>query len=411
MQTRVASVKTDGTRAEFAFVCAAFVVTGSISGLYKAGDLQGVDLNAWIWGTLYVLCIARLYAMRANFALLASKTRLLLAFCGLMVVSTLWSVEPKVTFLNSVELFGSTLIGYYLVLTFELTTFLKIVLWKYTILAVISLALIFLAPGHGRDDWGGGAWSGIFPDKNALGAAMGLALVTLIAYTPRSTMSRFGVPLVACLFAALLVGSNSATALGSCIGASLFAISALLWRSERSAAFAKPLTAVGALCLAALILLFEITPSSIAAAFGRNPNLTGRTDFWPFVQQAIADKPVLGFGYDAFFRSDAGVQYLSTYVVQAGGWSPVHAHNSFFQIALDAGYAGVVLFAFVLAKAIVSVVRFLEGTGRSRIWPVSILVFLLLMSSTESAFAMYNTDEWIFFVAAMLYPIRYRFAR
>ena len=32
------------------------------------------------------------------------------------------------------------------------------------------------------------------------------------------------------------------------------------------------------------------------------------------------------------------VRIGSEYVVQAGGWAPYHAHNSYLQTLLDAGY-------------------------------------------------------------------------
>ena len=71
-------------------------------------------------------------------------------------------------------------------------------------------------------------------------------------------------------------------------------------------------------------LTFGLTPQSLFDLLGRESNLTGRTDFWPYLQQAISERPILGYGYDAFFRSQEGLDTLSYYVVEAGGWSPYH---------------------------------------------------------------------------------------
>ena len=97
---------------------------------------------------------------------------------------------------------------------------------------------------------------------------------------------------------------------------------------------------------------FGLTPASVFSLLGREPNLTGRTDFWPYLQQAIADRPWLGYGYNAFFRSGVALDYLQDYIVGAGGWTPYHAHNSFLQILLDSGYVGLASLGLLLVDGL-----------------------------------------------------------
>ena len=139
---------------------------------------------------------------------------------------------------------------------------------------------------------------------------------------------------------------------------------------------------------------------------GRSSSLTGRTDFWPFLLQAISDRPLLGYGYNGFFGSDVGNQYLSTYVLEmSGGWYPFHAHDGFLQIALNAGLVGVGLFAVLLIGALFRAVRYsLSDVERYTIWPLSVLLYLVFASYTESTFAMFNSDPWVLFVVTTLYP-------
>jgi exopolysaccharide production protein ExoQ len=159
--------------------------------------------------------------------------------------------------------------------------------------------------------------------------------------------------------------------------------------------------------IAVAYLIVGITPDTIIIWLGREPNLTGRTDFWPYLQQAIADRPILGYGYDGFFGSDVGNDYLSYLVVEMGGWSPYHAHNSFMQILLDGGLAGMGLFAFALLGAFRRAFTYAwNEANRAALWPVAILLYLFCGSFTETYFARFNTVEWVLCVAAMLYPLR-----
>ena len=363
--------------------------------------------NQVVWASFYVFAAFRIYSMKMQAFFLISRSLPLLGFCALMLLSTFWSVAPSITFIESIELSGSAMIGLYVVLKFPISSFLKIFLLKFLFVATTSLLVIVLSPGRGRDDFGAGPWSGILPDKNSLGAEMALALVLLLSFSVKSAKLRLAVIFSALLFSGLLLGSNSATAATSCFGSIGIILAAIFLRSKSTSNGVR-ISVITTLALAALgLLIFGFKPDSLLGLIGRSPNLTGRTDFWPYLQQAIADRPLLGFGYGAFFASSVGVDYLSTYIVQAGGWSPFHAHNSFFQIALDAGYFGVTLFAVALASALFQAVKLcFSNTSPESVYPLSIIIYLLIGSFTETSFARFNTDLWILFIAAALYPMR-----
>lgn len=135
--------------------------------------------------------------------------------------------------------------------------------------------------------------------------------------------------------------------------------------------------------------------------------MTGRADFWPVLVEAIAARPFFGYGYAAFFRSSVSQDYLSFYVVEAGGWSPYHAHNSFLQVCLDTGYVGLcALLILILAGFIRAIKLYLRERDIVNLWPLLLILFLVLGSYTETYLGSFNTLEWILFVAAFLYPVR-----
>jgi hypothetical protein len=440
--------------AEVWFVALALLATMLIPfiGKYQSADApESSPLVETIWTLMYLGAGIRLWQMRDVAVTLFKRSLPLLGFLALMFASSLWSVETT-TIKKAIELAGTTAIGYYIVARFSLRDLLNILIIAFGVAGVASVAVIFGAPAHGRMDFGSGAWTGIFQEKNNLGAAMALAGISLFVLLfepakpkpPAAVRERApGAPqrgllgeagfgalwvlllpftlfnalgrrraLTAGVFVlamGLLAGSASATSLGAYAGVTLLLVTIWACRSKRFGLAARILT-VAALVLGPLACLtFGLTPQSLFDLLGRESNLTGRTDFWPYLQQAISERPILGYGYDAFFRSQEGLDTLSYYVVEAGGWSPYHAHNSFLQILLDSGYVGLSVFGLVLLCAFwQSLVYAFRESERVALWPLAILLYLFLGSFTETYYRSFNTIEWVVFVTAVLYPVRPR---
>jgi exopolysaccharide production protein ExoQ len=400
------------TGAEWWLGFAALVATALVPALAHAQSLDGTPNTPIggeiLWSVVYVLAMSRLFAARDVVAKLLRRSAVLLAFVFLMVLSTLWSVNPAITLKNSVELVGTTLVAYYLVVRYPLPRLLDLFGLGFGTIGMLSLLVIAFAPGHGRMDWGSGAWSGLFQEKNNLGLAMMLAIITLaVSLSAGSRRRRLLAVATLCLCIGLLAGSRSATASTAGIVAIALGFGAWFWYSHRSGAFGRfAVVAIGAVTVSSG-LLFGFRPDAALEALGRNGTLSGRTDFWPYLIQAIGDRPLLGYGYNAFFQSPEGRDYLSFYVVEAGGWTPYHAHDSFLQIGLDAGFVGLALLVALLLVALVRGLRYLAAErGVTAVWPLMIVLYLVLGSYTETYIADYNSFDWIFFVVALLYPIR-----
>jgi O-antigen ligase len=383
-----------------------------VLGKYQAPDdpTTNSPIAQVVWGMFYVAATVRLIGLRDLLRPLLSGSIGLVAFTLLMLGSFVWSVAPTTTLLNSVELIGTTIISFYIVARFTLAEFLWIIAIAFATIALLCFALIFLAPGHGRMFFGSGPWCGIYQDKNNLGAAMSLAVLSLLPQLTRCRAARRVVvvaSLIMCL--TLLVGAESATAFGDCVGAGMISFAILGCLTKRFGIVARVATAGAVLAILAAVFVFGVSSDDLLGAIGRSSTLTGRTDFWPYLQRAIADRPVFGYGYNAFFRSAVGDGYLSYYVVEAGGWTPYHAHNSLLQISLDAGYVGLSLLIYIIVVAMWKSIAFLARSATAlSAWPLAVIVYLVLGSFTETYFGNYNTIEWIFFAAALLYPLKER---
>ncbi|MGH7727479.1 MAG: O-antigen ligase family protein [Vulcanimicrobiaceae bacterium] len=398
--------------AQIAFVMIMLTVLIPLQG--KFGLLNAYDpsagslLSEIVWSLAYLVAARRLMKLGGSGGPLLRRSRWLVLFVGLSAASAVWSIEPFLTFKNAFELAGTTLIGVYFVACFPLGELLGILMSAAVAMALMSLALIFGAPGHGRMFWGSGPWDGLFQDKNTLGAAMALAIITLaivnLTATPRRTLFTLG-SLGLCV--ALLVGSHSATASVDCVATLIFAIGLLAARPGKYRGMSQAPILIGLLALVGVVFVFGLNVDTVAAIAGRSDSLTGRTDFWPYLEEAIAKRPYLGYGYGAFFHSTEGTAALSQYVIQAGGWSPYHAHDSFLQTALDTGFAGVaVLVLAVLSAFARGLSAFWRGAEPVLVWSPAIIFYLVIGSYTETYFGSFNTLEWMLFVAAALYPLR-----
>jgi O-antigen ligase len=267
--------------------------------------------------------------------------------------------------------------------------------------------LVLFAPGRGRM-WDSGAWAGFYAEKNGLGAAMALSILTLVIVFARARGRQRLLTLVPlALSVALLFGSRSITAVVVWSATVIIVIALSLCRSARFG-FAARIASVLLLVIVPVTLLASgIDSNTLFELVGKQSNLTGRTEFWPAVVQAIGDRPILGYGFNAFFSQDGPwVAYMSALTVE-WGWIPFHAHNSFYQIALDVGLVGEALFLYVLGSGLFRAATFLmRGSDPMYLWPLAVIVYLTLGSFTETYFASENTIESILFTTALLYPLR-----
>jgi exopolysaccharide production protein ExoQ len=83
--------------------------------------------------------------------------------------------------------------------------------------------------------------------------------------------------------------------------------------------------------------------------FGRDPSLTGRTIIWKVLAHSILKRPLLGYGFYAFWQ---GIRGESANVIYLTHWSFGYAHNGIIEIFLQLGSVGVVIFFVTLFKAI-----------------------------------------------------------
>ena len=81
---------------------------------------------------------------------------------------------------------------------------------------------------------------------------------------------------------------------------------------------------------------------------GKDPTLTGRTEIWAAVIPDIWQRPLVGWGYAAFWTTDNSAAWE---ISNALHWWVPQAHNGVLEILLSAGLVGAIVYVSLLARA------------------------------------------------------------
>ena len=317
-------------------------------------------------------------------------------FAALAVASALWSLDPLLSLRRGIPFPLAGLFGLWFAARFSAERQMRILRLTMLALALASIALVVLAPTFGLDPTPGHAsdWKGIFTQKNACGRIMVLATAVTL-FGARLTPRRAALLL---LFAFVLIMSGSRAAW------TIEAVVVLVWITlhiaRRTSPRARLLLAVFAPILASAAALAAVRFSwQLMHLLDREPTLSGRTAIWTQVLHAIAQRPLLGYGFDAFWR---GMQGPSMQIDTAVHFIVEHAHNGFLEICLELGVTGLLLFLLSWLSAWRSLWPLWREGDLDRIaFPLIFLILIGLYDLEENTLLIYNGLFWPLYVSAL----------
>lgn len=320
----------------------------------------------------------------------------------LAALSVIWSDDPITSLRLAFALVMWTLFGCYLAARYDTTGLLLRFCFALGIIALLSLAVGALAPDFGRESgYNGGAWRGVFTTKNVLGEMMLLAAVVFGSLVRRGGRNRV-LAVLGFVAAIALIVLAKATAALLIVGALVITIPVVLLFRRSNAAAGLVLCVLLSVSAAASVAVTE--EDTVLSVLGKDATLTGRTDLWRQAINYIEERPVLGYGYGAFWEPSARA---SEKVRAAVGWDAPHSHNGVLDVWLDVGLIGVLsLFAgylLALRRAWAGLRAHLTMDG---VWAMSFLLMLFLGNTTESS-VWQSPLIWTIFVAVacMRWPV------
>ena len=273
------------------------------------------------------------------------------------------------------------------------------------VLLVLCYLGVFLAPQYSMhtaldltEPQLAGDWRGSFGHKNVASPVMS-CLVYLGIYL--TTVGSFVMGPVITVFAGMfLIFTGGKTSTVLCL---VILVMASLVYATRSLWLKR------IICLAPLIVMNLLTIGSVAspnlAAITRalpvDPTFTGRSDIWDFALTAVAEKPVLGHGYAAFWGD---VRDRET--AKGAEWSvtAAHSHNSYLDLAVTIGLPGLALCVFIFVFAPLRNFQAIQEGSHSgalaRLF-LTIWLFGLYFGTTETFLLDRQNPTWFLFVIAV----------
>ena len=354
-----------------------------------AGEIPESTFLRYLWLPFYGLVGLGLLAAGQNAwrALIASPWLILLAL--LAIVSAVWSIDPELSFRRGIALLATTLLGIYLAARFDWLTALRLLGGVWFALMAASLIAGIVAPDFAvMKEVHPGAWSGGWAEKNQLGghAARAAFLFAFLAWRDEAFQKTWGVALV--LSVALVALSTSATALlGTMLG---FGILAAAWWMLKGRTWSLALVFGVTTIIGAAALTYVLAPELLFGLIGRDATLTGRTDIWAELIDAISQKPALGYGYLAFWGLDSEPRY---WLQKAVAWEAPSGHNGWLDLAVSLGLTGVVIYAIDVAATVWRAGRLSMGSPAG-VFAIGFLAQFMLFAMSESIILAQNSILW-----------------
>ena len=222
-------------------------------------------------------------------------------------------------------------------------------------------------------------WRGVFVDKNSMALFLVLCVAATVAFDRgRRRAATLTVVLV------LMAGSQSVTGLA---GAALILVFARWLALVRRQDKRRTSTFVGvSAALAGVVTVgVLVNATTLFQLFGKDPNLTGRTQIWTAVIGAITRRPELGYGWGALFNRSAPTQ-TTLQLWREIGFPPAHSHNGVLDLVGQVGVVGLVLFGFVVVTTLRQGVRVLRMAPDVATFALTFTAAQLLISISESVF-------------------------
>ena len=318
---------------------------------------------------------------------------LLPLFC---FVSVIWSVEPGYTLKRSIAVLALFLF------TLHLTTFYKRIDLLYFIGSIIAycalagLLIGLISPSHVFIEGGirGGAFLGILADKNAGARAYAIGLTILFPYflkkDKKSTLLMIPTFIALCL-------SQSASGLALAV----IGISTVLYFSYypyiRSSKYFYGQIFVSLFVFLFIGLLIYFAKELAFHLLGRNSDLTDRKIIWELLQHHLDDKPLLGYGFGAFWTSVNAQDFIER-------WGFIgNAHNGYIETKLDGGIVFLILtnslIAFTVLKAAIKIP--FETPAKESTVCLAIMLMVLIANSIGHVIPNYYAIDFFILLIAM----------
>lgn len=346
------------TRMIFYHIYLACILGFNVVVLIPRTATGGVGDNAIFsmsWVVLHVLSLVAFLSL-----LRRQDPRNLIVVCiigAYILISAAWSVAPAATLTYGTMLVGNILVAHMIASELSLRDIVRMIGRIVLVLCLLGIVAYYMGysqvyyiDNHERMNiLGSMPLRGFFAHK-----IMGSLYATIGAVAVLTTTR--GLFRIACVsMLALFVALT-----GSATGILLFILAIILYGVVgvvvgAGARKSHPLAVIGGM-LAAAIGVAITNWQAILQSLNRDTTLTGRTLLWESGLRVWQDRPILGWGYDAYFNSPEGSLARSD-LRALGDYDVPHFHQSFIQTAVDLGVVGLAILVYIFGYVLVASYR------------------------------------------------------
>jgi exopolysaccharide production protein ExoQ len=322
------------------------------------------------------------------------------ALVGWAAVSCLWSQAPSDSLKTTIYVALNTIFAFYLYRRFTPHQQLRLLIMLGWLCLAISIPLALFFPRYGIDyTLIQSSWKGMYGQKNLCSMATSFLMVGALYSPSRSVW--FNVSRVAFIVLSVFLILMTQSGTGK-ICLAVIAAHYLFTRYISTVPLEKRKVVLGVVTISVLSCLglgFALAPT-IARLLGKDLTLTGRTDIWQSVIPTILQRPMLGYGYCAFWRGYSGA---SASISLANHWAVSSAHNAFLEVWLNLGLIGVVLVLVSILRAVRDAYICIRGGNSPYIfWCTCIVLLTIVTSADEGELMVPNNLMWILYILACI---------
>jgi len=357
---------------------------------------DGSLLTQFGWSLIYIVVLVRAVPLRREILQVLKANKLLIVLVFFAIFSAVWSEDAGLTIRRGLAVLATTLFGLDFAVRYSIRE--QVRLFGIALGLAVAISVVVEIFFHGLvptvDSSYPDAWNGAFVQKNDFARFVVLAGLLVLMRT-RTTTWKF-------LVATSTIGATGAL-IFLCRSKTAFVVFVAMlvllrvFRLRRRGSRALIAGIAGVLIVGALLSVV-VDLDSMAGLLGRDATLTGRTNIWALAMESVVERPLLGYGYSAFWNVAPEAERISTIL----HWKVPHAHNGFIDLTLQLGVAGLALFLLVYLIAARRAIAFANSDpGQEAIWPLAYLAFVVLYQVTESTIFVGNTILWMVYVSSI----------
>ena len=317
---------------------------------YKSGDKITAGLNLLMIVTSVVLF------WRAKG--IGASGILALALASFLLLSAVWSIDPETTVRRGVVYLFIIIGTIGVVGSLEGDEVMSLVGITCGLCAAASIVLLVLSPS---DALLNSDLRGIFSHKNGLGQVMAVgALASLGGIRISRGRKRLFKILTLILFIILAFFSKSTTALLMIFFFCTVGGVIALFQKGRIASGIACILSVTSIILLVPIGIVSLDTDTALGLIGKDQTLTGRTELWSYLIYYIQQRPILGWGYSAFWSNNNPAAIEISTVLR---WAS-QAHNAAIGMLLEVGIVGLAFFLFLWVRNVASSLKCMSTSAK-----------------------------------------------